>query len=341
MTALKEFQRLEAAGIWRATPEDQRKDVIVSLGNASLTIFDLRENVLAHWSVAAVARANKGQTPAIYHPDGDPGETLELGKDSPEMIDAIERIRTAIEKSRPRPGKLRVWITALIAALVLAGLIFWLPDALLRHTVQVVPAVKRDEIGDALLERITRISGAACTSREATEPLRRMASRVLGPGQRGALVVLPGGVKTTAHLPGGRILLNRSLVEDPEDPDVTAGYILAERLRALSRDPLEDMLVQTGLWSSLRLLTTGEMSETDLERYAEHLLSQNPPALSNDMLLAAFETAELRSTPYAYALDVTGETTLPLIEADPMAGGGARPVLSDADWLRLQGICGE
>jgi hypothetical protein len=59
MTALKEFQRLEAEGVWRATPTDQRKDVIVSLGDASLTILDLRENVLAHWSVAAVARANK------------------------------------------------------------------------------------------------------------------------------------------------------------------------------------------------------------------------------------------------------------------------------------------
>ncbi|MDP4989790.1 MAG: hypothetical protein NWQ37_01075, partial [Marivita lacus] len=109
MTALKEFQRLEAEGVWRATPADQRKDVIVSVGDASLTILDLRENVLAHWSVAAVARANKGQMPAIYHPDGDPGETLEFGEDSVQMIDAIERIRSAIDRTRPKPGKLRFW----------------------------------------------------------------------------------------------------------------------------------------------------------------------------------------------------------------------------------------
>ena len=341
MTALKEFQRLEAAGVWRATPADQRKDVIVSLGDASLTILDLRGNVLAHWSVAAAARANKGQRPAIYHPDGDPGETLELDEDGVEMIDAIERIRAAIDKSRAKPGKLRLYITGAVAATVIGGILFWLPDALLRHTVQVVPAVKRAEIGNALLSQITRISGQACMTREAREPLRRLASRVLGPGQRGALVVLPAGVTTTAHLPGGRILLNRSLVEDPEDPDVTAGYVLTERLRALTQDPLEEMLIQTGLWSSLRLLTTGELREDDLERYSEYLLSQEPKPLSDDMVLAAFETAELRSTPYAYAIDITGETTLPLIEADPMAGQSGRPVLSDADWLRLQGICGE
>lgn len=341
MTALKEFQRLEAAGVWRASPADQRKDVIVSLGDASLTIFDLRENVLAHWSIAAVARSNKGQRPAIYHPDGDPGETLEIDNDSVEMIEAIETVRAAIDKSRAKPGKLRFWITGVIAGLVIAAILIWLPNALLRHTVQVVPAVKRAEIGDALLARITRISGKACMTREAREPLRRLASRVLGPGQRGALVVVPGGVATTAHLPGGRILLNRALVEDPEEPDVTAGYILAERLRALTQDPLEEMLIETGLWSSLRLLTTGQMVDADLDRYAEFLLSQTPADLSDDMLIAGFKTAELRSTPYAYAIDITGEETVRLIEADPMAGQVARPVLSDADWLRLQGICGE
>ncbi|MCK0149589.1 hypothetical protein MWU54_06120 [Marivita sp. S6314] len=341
MTALKEFQRLEAAGVWRATPGDQRKDVVVSLGDASITIFDLRENVLAHWSIAAVARANKGQRPAVYHPDGDPGETLELGEDGVEMIDAIEQIRTAIDKSRAKPGKLRLWITGVIAFVIGAAIFLWLPDALLRHTVQVVPAVKRNEIGDALLARITRISGQMCMTRDAREPLRRLASRVLGPGQRGALVVLPAGVAETAHLPGGRILLNRALIEDPEEPDVTAGYILTERVRALTQDPLEEMLIETGLWSSLRLLTTGELTDADLQRYSEYLLAKEPAPVSDDMLIAAFETAELRSTPYAYAVDITGESTLPLIEADPMADRDARPVLSDGDWLRLQGICGE
>lgn len=341
MTALKEFQRLEAEGVWRATPGDQRKDVIVSLGDASLTILDLRGNVLAHWSIAAVARANKGQHPAIYHPDGDPGETLEFDDKSADMIDAIEQVRSAIDRSRPKPGKLRFWITGAIAATVVGAIVFWLPDALLRHTVQVVPAVKRNEIGDALLAQITRISGQACMTRDAREPLRRLASRVLGPAQRGALVVLPAGVAETAHLPGGRILLNRSLVEDPEEPDVTAGYILTERLRALTQDPLEEMLIETGLWSSLRLLTTGQMADADLEHYSEFLLTRMPVHLSDEVIIAGFEMAELRTAPYAYAVDITGETTLPLIEGDPMIGLQPRPVLSDADWLRLQGICGE
>ena len=133
---------------------------------------------------------------------------------------------------------------------------------------------------------------------------------------------------------------NGDLIEDPEDPEVPAGYILTERLRSQSQDPLEKMLIQTGLWSSLRLLTTGEMSTDDLDRYSEHLLAQPAAPLPVETMLSAFAAAELRSTPYAYSVDITGESTLPLIEADPMSGRSPRPVLSDADWLRLQGICG-
>ena len=74
---------------------------------------------------------------------------------------------------------------------------------------------------------------------------------------------------------------------------------------------------------------------------AASLWSSVIPALPPvDPLIAAFDRAEIRSTPFAYALDITGERTLALIEADPRAGEGSRQVLSDADWVRLQGICG-
>ena len=72
-TALSKYQRLEAAGLWRADARPRKRlDVIVSVGEATLTITDMRERVQTHWSIAAIARANPGQRPAIYHPDGDP-----------------------------------------------------------------------------------------------------------------------------------------------------------------------------------------------------------------------------------------------------------------------------
>ncbi|MBV2358710.1 hypothetical protein KUH32_02910 [Thalassococcus sp. CAU 1522] len=339
MTALSEYDRLEAVGLWRASPEDQRREVIVSLGDATLTMTDTKGQVLAHWSLAAISRANRGAGPVLYHPDGDPGETLELAEDETQMIDGIERLLRAIDRRRPHPGKLRFVLAAGFTAALLAAAFLWLPDALLRHTVNVVPAVKRAEIGAALMARMTRVTGAPCAQPDGQRALRNLARRLLGEGRAEALVVLPSAVPGTAHLPGRRILLNRTIVEDFEDPDVTAGFVLAEHLRAQRSDPLGDLLNEAGLWASLRLLTTGVLPDAALDAYAERLLAQQPDRLPDALLLDAFEKAELRSAPYAYALDITGETTLSLIEADPRAAEGSRQVLSDSDWLRLQSIC--
>ena len=56
MVALKKYDRIESSGIWRASPDAQRVDVVVSLGDATLTIKTTHEQVLAHWSIAAISR---------------------------------------------------------------------------------------------------------------------------------------------------------------------------------------------------------------------------------------------------------------------------------------------
>ncbi|NDV48627.1 hypothetical protein [Salipiger sp. PrR003] len=340
MTALKEYQRLEATALWRPEPDAQRREVILSMGDATLTVSDVSGRALSHWSMAAVVRANKGRSPALYHPDGDPGETLELAEDESTMIDAIDRVLRDIERRRPKPGKLRLRMIIGVAALVAAGILLWLPGALLDHAERVVPRAKRVEIGQALLGQITRVSGRPCGTTESARPLRHLAARVLGEARRGDLVVLNDGLRDTAHLPGGIILLSSDLLEDYEDPDVAAGYILAESLRARQSDPLGDLLRHAGLWSSLKLLTTGSLPRGALESYAEVLLTRPQVPVPLDALLDGFAKIELRSSPYAYARDITGESVLPLVEGDPRAAEGSVPVLSDADWVRLQGICG-
>lgn len=341
MTALTDYQRLEATGLWRPAPDAQRREVVVSLGEATLVLSDMNDRPLTHWSLAAVERGNPGQSPARYFPDGDPGEELELGEESEEMIAAIERLRREIDRRRPRQGRLR-WVLGAAALAGCAALaVFWLPDALVNHTLRVVPTVKRDAIGLQLLNEMSRVSGPPCRAEASSPALRMLARRILGPDRAGDVIVLRAGSRQTAHLPGGFILLNRDVLEDNEDPEAAAGYVLAENLRAGARDPLEPLLRQAGLLATGQLLTTGKLPVAALQDYSETLMGQSPEALAPDTLLAAFAEAQLHSTPYAYALDVTGETTLPLIEADPMAGQTAKPVMSDNDWLRLQAICGE
>ncbi|MBB96992.1 MAG: hypothetical protein CML68_20640 [Rhodobacteraceae bacterium] len=338
MTALTRYQRIEATGLWRARPDDQRREVIVSLGEATLVITDTKDQALTHWSLAAVIRKNPGERPAIFHPDGDPGETLELAEPEAEMIEAIETLRKAIERSRPRAGRLR--IVSVVASVLAVGLlgVFWLPDALKRQALTVVPDIKRQEIGEALLGRIERLSGRACQLEDAEGPLDRLALRT---GLR-QIEVLPDGVRDTLLLPGGLMLLNRGLIEDYEDPAIAAGYILAEKVRADTRDPMDDLLSFGGVAASFRLLTTGGLSPDTLTDYTEYVLTRPRKALTEDeeqTLLAAFAEVRVPSKPYAYARDITGETVLGLIEADPMAGQTAPAVMTDRDWVLLQNVC--
>ncbi|SNS96566.1 hypothetical protein [Antarctobacter heliothermus] len=337
MTALKQFSRLEATGLWRPSPEEQRREVIVSLGDATLTLSDINGTALAHWSLGAVNRANGKDIPAIYHPDNAPGETLELAGSETQMIEGVDQLLRAIERRRPRPGKLRFLLTGGLFAALLAGAVFWLPSALERYAVTVVPPVKRAEIGGHLLRHIERVAGKPCMTRDARGPLDRLSARLMDGGR---VVVLSGGARRSAHLPGRIILLSRAIVEDYEDPDVAAGFVLSETVRAAQTDPLAALLDHAGLMSSLRLLTTGALPDTALAAYAEHLMAIEPELPAPEALIAAFAQAEIRSSPFAYALDITGERTLALIEADPRAGQDSRQVLSDADWVRLQGICG-
>ncbi len=340
MTALEEYQRIEASGLWRAKRGAQRVDVIVSIGDASLVIADTQDRPLTHWSLAAVKRANPGKRPAIYHPDGDESETLELSGDETEMIEAIEKLRAVIERRRPHPGRLRFFIVLTLCLSIAAAAIFWLPGAVRQHTVRIVPEVKRAEIGAALFAQVQRVTGPPCQAPEGRAVLQRLAARLPGETGPGHLSVLRDGVSTTAHLPGGRILINRALVEDFDEPDVVAGFILAERLRAADRDPLADLLDASPIWSSFRLLTTGQLGEQTLASYAEVLLTTPQTEVSDEALLQGFEAAALRATPYAYAVDITGEKTVSLIEADPFATSPPAAVMNDGEWLQLQAICG-
>ena len=340
MTVKTEYQQLVANGLWRETPDAQRREVTVTIGEETLILSDERARALAHWSLPALVRANPGIYPAIYHPDGDPGETLELEETQTEMIRALDKLRAAIDRRRPHPGRLRLILLVLMLGAVIAGGIFWLPNALRRHAVGVVPLAKRAEIGALLKDEIMRVSGQPCDWPEGQDALENLVNRVAPQDQQLRVAVVPSAVKGAVFLPGRQILLNKTVIEDYDEPDIAAGYIVAELLRAAATDPLDDFLRFAGARASFQLLTIGDVPSGSLRKYAEHLLTRDRAPLETEALLTRFAKAQVRSTPYAFALDVTGESTLPLIDGDPYRAEAPPPLLRDADWLRLQEICG-
>lgn len=339
MTALSEYEKLESVGLWRDTADAQRREVVVSFGDTSLIITDSRKStVLAHWSLPATVRLNPGEMPALYAPGEDAEETLELNDET--MIAAIDKVNRLIEARKPHPGRLRLGLLGGALAVVLALGIFWMPGELVRHTASVVPFAKRQEIGLMVLADLERLSGAPCNQGQGPDALTKLGARLLGDGPD-FLIVLPRAVSGTRHLPGRITIIGHDLVEDHETPEVAAGHILAERLRAEAKDPLVNLLEWAGLRTTFRLLTTGELPADAIAGYGRALLETEVMPVDDTALLDRFEIAQVRSTPYAYAQDVSGETVLGLIEADPFRSNPPEnPVLVDDDWVALQGICG-
>lgn len=338
MTALNQFARLECDGLWRPSADAQRREVAVSFGAATLVILDNAERPLAHWSLPAVERLNAGERPALFSPDAGGTETLEISDDT--MIDAIEKVRKTIKRRRNKPGRLRnVVLFSIVAGMGALG-VFWLPDALIREAQSAVPAVKRAEIGATLLGHIQRVTGPVCRSPLGAAALAKLHDRALGTNAGGQVFVVPQGPDRAIYLPGGVIVMNRNLVEDTEDPAVVAGHIIAAAAQARKEDPLAALLRAQGIGATFQLLTTGDIAAATLQAYAEALFAGPPPAAPDDTLLELFAAANIPSTPYAYAIDISGETTLGLIEADPVPAALISPLLSDAEWISLQGICG-
>jgi hypothetical protein len=338
MTALNEYQRLEATALWRPDPEAQRRDVYVSLGDATLVIHDGRDMALSHWSLPAITRLNPGVLPARYAPGDEAPEEIEVA--DPTMIEAIERVRAVVERGRPHPGRLRTGIAAALVLAVASVGVFWVPGALVRQTASIVPDATRAQIGAGMMAEIRQLVGPPCATQQGQRALATLSRRLM-PDMATTLIVVPSAIRTTRHLPDGTILVGRGLVEDYDTPEVVAGYILAEAERMDRTDPLEAILEGAGIRPALHLLTSGDLPDDAVRDAARRVVAaDDPPPPSADALLPRFTAAGLRLAPYAYAVDPSGEATLALIEADPVTADGTRPVLGDDAWVALQNICG-
>ena len=337
-TALTQFAKLETTGLWREAPELQRREVIVAFGESSLTISDPRnELALSHWSLPAVERLNPGEEPALFAPGQDALETLEI--DDALMVEALEKVRNALAADRPNPGRLRgslLFGASAVIALVMGAL---LPGALVTHTASVLPPASRLAIGRMALADLTQVTGL-CTDPSGQAALDRLSARLFGPGGP-RIFVLREGQARALHLPGGLLALHRSLLETAPGPEVAAGFALAEEARATARDPMLPLLNHAGFFATLGLLTSGTLAPEAVEGYGRALLLQPPEPIAAEALLARFGAAQLPSTPYARVVDPSGESVLPLIEADPMARREVLPLMPDADWLSLQAICAD
>ncbi len=337
MTALRKYQRLEASGLWRDRPDARLREVVVALRDATLILSDPKtEMALAQWSLPALVRLNPGAMPAMFSPDADGVEMVEI--DDPDMIAALETVRSSLERRRARPGRLRGVVLTGTAFVVLVLAVFWLPGRLMDYTAAMLPSVTKDALGQLALADMVKLTGFPCATAPGTAAAREMARR-LDPINPPHILVMRDGLTEPRPLPGDIVLLPATVVERADGPDAIAGFVFAEMLRAKTQDPTQALLHHAGLVATVRLLTSGALTADAVQGYGQSLLATQVTALAAAPLLSAFGTAKISATPYAYALDPSGEATLPLIEADGFATGSVPAVMDDATWLEMQSIC--
>jgi hypothetical protein len=333
MTALHQYSRLEAAGLWRSAPEAPRREVIVGLRDATIVLIDPKtEGPLAQWSLPAIVRVGAFEGFVIYgaHEDGE--ETLEL--DDPVMIAALDKVRTALDRRRKRPGRLRTALGAAAAAGLLAGIAIWLPLGMYDFTASRLPDAARRDIAVQAMADIATISGSPCAGAMGAAAAGDLARRTL-PETRPAIAILREGLTAPASLPDGTILLPFAQVERAEGPDVLAGMVLAQSLVAKTDDPLVAALRYAGLLATMRLLSNGALPDGALTGYGLKLAQTNFSAPDSAGLQAAFASAGISSAPYAAFAADAALASLP----DPAPQGSTPPVLEDAAFLALQYMC--
>ena len=342
MTALRQYQRLESSGLWRESAQAKRQDVVVSFGKASLVIAQIRSgSVVAHWSLPAVTRLNPGRLPALYSPDPDGAEVLEL--DDSTMIDAIEQVRAALARRQSRPGRLRLLSVVATLGAMTALAVWWFPPALERHTATVLPAATNVDIGRRLLNDLAPEQGRICNSAPGRRALERLRTRLAEPRATRLLVAsLPDEAMPQLQarvLPSGLVLIDRHLVETAAGPDIVAGHVIAALQQAAAQDPLVPILRAAGMRAQLQALTTGTLPEAALRGALTEVLARAPAPVSPQDLAPRFEQARIPMAPFLEAAPpaVISESSQDLPPAPETPGWAA--VLTDGDWVALQGIC--
>lgn len=216
------------------------------------------------------------------------------------MIAAIAKVHAMIGAQRPHPGRLRGWLSGTALLVLVGGGLLWLPGALIRQTAAALPEAMRAAIGEAVLADIARQTGAPCAAPEGRAALGRLAAGLIGPATR--IFVMPEGLTGAIRLPGGIFLLGRDLIEDHDGPEIAAAHLLAAAGAGSEDADVIGFLRHAGVGATFRLLTSGALPEGAASGYGAGLL-------------AAAQNAGPVPDP-------------------------AAPVLGDADWVALQGICG-
>jgi hypothetical protein len=272
-TALEGLARLEAPAIWHPGEGAPPRDVYLSIGEATLLIQAPDGTPLTHWSLPALEREGRAM-PARYRPGAAAEEAVEIAE--PDMVEALDRVRAAVERGRPRAGRLRLGLVALALAGAVAAGALWLPGEIRARTAAALPPPLRADLGEALMVRLSAVTGPPCAAPLGLEALDRLRAAAL-PAWPGAVVVLRDMPAPALALPGGTLVLSEAALGRAEGPREAAGLLIAAAEAAREGAPLARLVSDLPLVAVIGLATSARVEPALLDAHARRLLAAPPP----------------------------------------------------------------
>lgn len=261
MTALDKYIRLEAVGQWREEPDQPPREVIVSFGNQTLVLSDFKENPLSHWALAATRRASLDGSKAVYSPDTEGFETLEV--DDSDMVEAIAQVSRLTAAPVARKSRKFPAFLGLLAIVVAA--IYFVPT-LMRD--QAIRMTEQDSARYLGLEMLAGTALQHCSEPSANSAEVILMSRLFD-GNSYRLIVVKSGPEGVVF-PGGLLVVGGEVLQNVSSADEFGNWLID--LTKTDQQPLVDVFRSSSLKSVFQYISSGTIPQEDLDVAAQDLL---------------------------------------------------------------------
>lgn len=249
MTAIEKYIRLEAVGQWKETPDSDGREVIVSFGDATLVLSDMKENPLSHWALAGMQRMSLTGAKAVYTPDTQGFETLEI--DDANMVEAIAQVSRLTVNQAPKRRGYGLWVGLFM---LLAGLAAVAPLAIRYQARAMTGSDSQRYLGYQMIEAV-RVS--QCTNSEGVRARDLLMSRVFEDDSH-RLIITDMDLQPK-QFPGGIFLLSRAGLQSLLTPEDLAKWL--EDNSNNEDHELDQMFRQAPLKVLVKYMFSGELPD--------------------------------------------------------------------------------
>ena len=328
---LADFQLLECLGIWHQLPNDPGMEVVVKIDASALTLISKGNQVIVQWSCDAIRRRRQRGLPAIYSPDSEFAETLEVSDLT--AISVLDDIIASFDEQLARSGlSLRgvaVFVAVLALIVVPAVALF---DRIAPHVAGLVSYRQQSEIGERVFAALADERGGECRSGKGMQSISVLERRIF-PDERYRLRVVSDQAVRSLMLPGSIIVVGASVLEEFDGPEVVAGYALLELAAAGKSGPFDRFLSHAGIGVATYPALERGIDDRAMIDYARSLPAENPALVDDARRLEEFARAGFSSVPFGRVAGRAG------LVADEPGGGLHEPLMTDSQWLWLRDIC--